>query len=309
MNREHLSHVLQTSLGMILLLGSVWVIHQELQQHSLAEIFAAFQTISGGGVLTAIALTGLNYGVIIGYDALALRSLRVALPCSQIAVTAITSYGISNTVGLALLSGSGVRYRFYSRDLSPLQIGQVIFFCNFSFWLGLLTVAGCVFSEQPVAMPAALKLPFTSIHPLGYGFLAAIAAYIGWNLFGSRTLILGHWRIPHVSLPICLGQLAIASSDWLLSAMVLAVLLPMPTLAFSSFLGIYLLAQISGIVSNVPGGLGVFETVLLVLLPHQDAAGLIGALLAYRCIYYFLPLFVGLLLLGWHELRRKQPSR
>lgn len=304
MNRARLSQVLQTGLGILLLLGSSWVIHQELQQHPLAEILAALQTISRGGILTAIALTGLNYGVMIGYDALALRSLRVTLPFAQIAVTSITSHGISNAVGLALLSGSGVRYRLYSRDLSPLQIAQVIVFCNFSFWLGLLTVAGGVFSEQSVAIPTALKLPFTSVHPLGYGFLAAIAAYIDWNLFGSRTLSLGHWRIPHISLPICLGQLAIAASDWLLSALVLYVLLPAPVAGFSSFLSVYLLAQIAGIISNVPGGLGVFETVMLLLSPLPDSAVLLGALLAYRCIYYGLPLITGMLLLGWHEFAR-----
>jgi uncharacterized membrane protein YbhN (UPF0104 family) len=75
---------------------------------------------------------------------------------------------------------------------------------------------------------------------------------------------------------------------------VLYVLLPAhPDVNYFIFFGSYLLAQIAGIISNVPGGLGVFETVLLLLISPPIAADqLLGALLVYRVVYYFLPLLV-----------------
>nr|WP_217523130.1 lysylphosphatidylglycerol synthase domain-containing protein [Pleurocapsa sp. PCC 7327] len=87
----------------------------------------------------------------------------------------------------------------------------------------------------------------------------------------------------------------------------------MPTatpLSYPEFFGIYLLAQIAGIISNVPGGLGVFETVMLLLLsPPVSSASLLGALLAYRGIYYFLPLSSAILILGLDELHQRFISR
>ena len=55
-------------------------------------------------------------------------------------------------------------------------------------------------------------------------------------------------------------------------------------------------------ISNVPGGIGVFETVLLLLLRSVPQDRLLGALVAYRAIYYFAPFALALVLLGAHEL-------
>jgi uncharacterized membrane protein YbhN (UPF0104 family) len=237
--------------------------------------------------------------VMTGYDALAVRSIGDTLPFAKTALTAIISYGISNTVGLALLSSSAIRYRFYAGKLSPLQIAQVIVFCNSSFWLGLCAVAGGIFLLHPIAVPAKIPLPFSSVQPLGIGLLVVVGAYAGWNLFSARALRVGNWVLPHLPIGLCLGQIAIAAADWFLAAMVFYV--------FPNFFGIYLLAQVAGIVSNVPGGLGVFETVMLLFLaPASSSASLLGILLIYRGIYYFLPLIVGLLLLGWYEVRGRQ---
>ncbi|HEY9726013.1 MAG TPA: hypothetical protein V6D50_06140, partial [Chroococcales cyanobacterium] len=61
-----------------------------------------------------------------------------------------------------------------------------------------------------------------------------------------------------------------------------------------------------GVVSNVPGGLGVFETVLLLILSSQiPAATVLGSLLAYRGIYYILPLAFATILLGVYEIKER----
>ncbi len=69
-----------------------------------------------------------------------------------------------------------------------------------------------------------------------------------------------------------------------------------------AFAGVYLLALAAGAASNVPGGIGVFEFVLLLLLPAVPQDRLLGALVAYRAIYYFAPFAIALVLLGAHEL-------
>jgi uncharacterized membrane protein YbhN (UPF0104 family) len=120
--------------------------------------------------------------------------------------------------------------------------------------------------------------------------------------------------LPHLPINLSLMQIFVTSIDWAIAGGVLYVLLPSgPSLSFPAFFGVYLLAQLAGVVSHVPGGLGIFETIILLLLePSIPAVNLLGALLAYRGIYYFLPLAVALALLGSYEVKQRvlrRPSR
>jgi uncharacterized membrane protein YbhN (UPF0104 family) len=79
----------------------------------------------------AIAFTGLNYFLLTGYDTLAVRYLGQTLSYRRIALVSLISYAISNSVGLALLSGSAIRYKFYSAwGFSAAKIALIITFCN-----------------------------------------------------------------------------------------------------------------------------------------------------------------------------------
>ena len=100
--------------------------------------------------------------------------------------------------------------------------------------------------------------------------------------------------------------------DWALLGSILYVLLPLHTkISYPGFLGIFMLAQFFGIVSNVPGGLGVFESVIIILLsPAMQPSAILGSLLVYRGIYYILPLVVSSILLGAFEIfQRKEGAK
>lgn len=301
------SKIAPALLSMALFALSIWAISRELRQHSLQPIAHAIANIPTWALGLAVVLTVVNYGFLTGYDTLATRFVRHPLSYRQTAMVAVVSYAISNSVGFALLSGSAIRYRFYTDwGLTAGQIGQIIAFCNLSFWIGLFAIGGLVFAAEPLSVPDLLHLPFATVHPLGVIFLGIITAYLILSSFSRRSLKIGGWVLPHLPLKLSLGQIAVTSCDWALAAAVLYVLLPAhPGLNYFIFFGSYLLAQIAGIVSNVPGGLGVFETVLLLLIaPPLASDQLLGALLVYRMVYYFLPLLIGLGLLGIYELRQ-----
>ena len=70
-------------------------------------------------------------------------------------------------------------------------------------------------------------------------------------------------------------------------------------------LSVYSVAIGLGILSHVPGGAGVFETVILGALGTRlPLDGLVGALLLYRVIYYVMPLAVAVIALTIAEIRR-----
>ncbi|MCB1618062.1 MAG: hypothetical protein KDI08_05070, partial [Pseudomonadales bacterium] len=73
---------------------------------------------------------------------------------------------------------------------------------------------------------------------------------------------------------------------------------------------VYALAVMAGITSHVPGGLGVFEGIMLLALSGKvSAEGLGAGLLMYRIIYHLGPLLLAMLLLALKELRdRASPT-
>lgn len=299
------------SLGLFVL--SVWVITNELRHHRLGDVLNNMAAIPIWTLVGAVVLTILNYVFLTGYDTLATRLVGCPLPYPKTALVAVISYAISNSIGLSLLSGSAIRYRFYSNwGFSPGQIGQIIAFCNLSFWVGLFAVGGVVFSVEPLSVPGVLHLPFSGVHPLGILFLAIIFTYLLLSSRSRRRIKLGGWVLPHIPLKLSLGQVVVTSCDWALAAGALYLLLPdHPNLTYFIFFGNYLLAQIAGIVSNVPGGLGVFETVFILLLsPPIASEQILGALLVYRTIYYFLPFLVSIsLLVLWEQRKLRSVSK
>ncbi|MNT12523.1 Inner membrane protein YbhN [compost metagenome] len=63
---------------------------------------------------------------------------------------------------------------------------------------------------------------------------------------------------------------------------------------YFTVLGVLLASGLAGVVVRIPGGLGVIETVFLTMLGGQVPHGLLlAALIAYRAMYYLIPLMIG----------------
>lgn len=296
--------------GLLLLLLSLWAIANELRQYNYRDILNSLAAIPKSRVSWAIWLTALGYLVMIGYDILGFNYINRSLSWNKIAFTNFISSAFSNTIGFALLTGSAIRYRFYaSWGVSAVAIAQVIAFANFTFWLGMFAVAGLLFLINPLKIPTQLHLPFATVRPIGVIFLLLVAVYLLGSIFIKQPLIIRGDEFRFPSFKISLAQIAISSFDWILAAAVLYVVLPTNiSLSYLDFLGIYLLAMFAGVVSNVPGGLGVFETIILLILSSKvSAAAVLGSMLVYRGVYYYLPLLLAAGLLGIYEIKKNRP--
>ncbi|MEH1772546.1 lysylphosphatidylglycerol synthase domain-containing protein [Nostoc sp.] len=303
---EKLRLNISTLFGLLLLVLSLWAIASELRAYNYRDILNSLAAIPKSRLSWAIWLTALGYLVMIGYDILGFNYINRSLSWNKIAFTNFISSAFSNTIGFALLTGSAIRYRFYANwGVSAVAIAQVIAFANFTFWLGMFAVAGLLFLINPLTIPTQLHLPFATVRPIGVIFLLLVAVYLLGSILLKQPLIIREHEFRFPSFQISLIQIAISSFDWILAAAVLYALLPSNiSLSYLDFLGIYLLAMFAGVVSNVPGGLGVFETIILLILSSKvSAAAVLGSMLAYRGIYYFLPLLVATGLLGLYEIR------
>ncbi|RMD73125.1 MAG: UPF0104 family protein [Cyanobacteria bacterium J149] len=246
-----------------------------------------------------------------GYDILGFIHIKQKLSVLKIAFTAFVSYVVGNTVGFTAFSGTAIRYRYYGLwGVSKIKIGELIVFTHLTFWLGLLSISGVVSILDPLTLPSAIKLPFASIHPLGFIFLSLVLIYFIISVTIKHSVTIAGEEITFPKPIISLGTIIVAGLDWGLAALVLYLLLP-PNLSMTyiGFFGIYIVALTAGLISTVPGGLGVFETVMLYLRPESiSAPQMLGGLIAYRFVYYLLPLIFAVVLILLEAWKKRHPK-
>jgi phosphatidylglycerol lysyltransferase len=140
--------------------------------------------------------------------------------------------------------------------------------------------------------------------------LALILATLATAAINRRPIRVWRIRIPLPSARMVAAQIAISGLDIALAAGVLyAVLPPVPGIGYAGFLGLFSVALLLGVVSNVPGGIGVFESVILLGLRQADGGAVLGAIIAYRAFYFLLPLILAGVLLVINELVWRKPGR
>lgn len=297
-------------LGVALLAAALWTLHRELEAYSINQIMAAAGTIASGGLEIAVLLTFCDYAILTLYDFLALSYAGHRISYARTAFVSFVSYAFSHNLGMTAFSGGSVRFHLYgSMGLSLADIGRLMAFSAFTGWLGYGIFGGSVFLSDGIALPSSLHAHFPSIHLLGLFLLALSVSYMALILLRNKPFHFAGVELPLPSLSTALAQAGIGSLDWFLASWILFSLLPAGVVPYTHMAALFLLAQIIGIVSQIPGGLGVFETVIVLSLGGSIPKDtLIGALLVYRGIYYILPLCCAILAVTvWELLHRSEP--
>ena len=250
-------------------------------------------------------LTAVNYAVLTGYDFLAFAYLGRSLPWRRVAVASFVAYAISNNVGFGMLSGASVRYRFYTRwGLTADELTRIVF----SYVGHLLARPPHARRIESCREPAAERAGAArrSSPPVGWVLVLASLGYVA-AAFLLPPIRFRRFELRLPSPTIAVAQLAISVLDWVLAGAVLYVLLPPSGLPFLPLLGAFLASQLLALASHVPGGMGVFEGLMVLLLkPSMPAMTLLPALIVYRAVYYLFPLAVALLILVTDELRQRR---
>jgi phosphatidylglycerol lysyltransferase len=294
-----------------LLGGAIWLLHRELRTYHYGDIRRSLEAIPAARVGLAILVTAISYWILTAYDALALRHLGRTLPYRRTALASFLGYAFAHNIGLSVLGGAAPRYRLYSAwRLSPIEITTVVGFAAVMFWLGSLTITGIALVAEPGPMAASLRLPAGAALPLGVAFLAAVAGYLIATVLRRRPFVIRGWEFSLPTPSIGLQQVIVATVDWSVCATVLYVLLPRSAMvSYGHFVGLFVIAQVFAVSSHVPGGLGVFETIMLLALrpgPSGSGPAIIGALLVFRAVYYLLPLVLATGLLATYEAAQRR---
>jgi phosphatidylglycerol lysyltransferase len=282
----------------------VYVLHRELAQLHMKNVFGHLHAIPRKSVLAAFAFTAASYWLLSFYDVLALRYLRKAIDYGRILFTSFIAYSFGHTLGFAAFTGAAIRFRLYATaGVTAVDVATISGFCSLSIGIGLATIAGVSFLMGPTHAVTVLHLHRGLSLTVGVLLLAAVAGYGIWSSVSKTALEIRGWALRAPGPAIGLTQICMAVGDMSLAGAVLWSLLPPGAdISFVAFLGAYAAGVIATIISHVPGGIGVFETVIILTLPQVPPDALLGSLLAYRAIYYLAPLIFGALLFAGKEL-------
>lgn len=268
-------------------------------------VWRALRSLSPALLAVAAMLALASYGLYAAFDLIGRRLTGHRLTVGRTLGTAAISYAFNLNFG-AWVGGLGLRLRLYSRcGLSVPTVLQVIAYSMATNWLGYLWVGGAVLLWAPPQLPSAWMAwtpPDAGLRAVGLAMVAAALAYLALCRFSRQRQLT--WRTRSLVLPsgrVAALQALAGGTNWMLIGAIAWLVLG-GRIDYASVLGTMLLAAVAGVVTHVPANLGVLEAVVVATLGARlPTHELLAAMVAYRAIYYLLPLALALPAYGLSE--------
>lgn len=294
-------------IGIVLVLGALVFdsLYALLDHVHYADMVAALHAMPFSRLLLAALATALSYAALTRYDASGLRYVGAQLAPGTVAATSFIAYALGNTIGLGSLTAGSVRTRLYTAaGVDADRVTEAVAFDASA--LGVSTTAfgavGLLWGAPHIA--AITHLPASLLEAVALLVLAGVVVLLALCLRQRHVTLLGRWEIRLPPPGLAARQFVISAADLSAAAAALWVLMPAGAVDLPTFVAFYALAVTLGVLSQSPGGLGVFEAVILLGCSEQAApAEVLAALLYYRAIYFLLPLVLATAMLGVFELR------
>lgn len=290
--------------GLFFFAVAAYMIYHQLSKYKLEDIKEALISIPNRNLLLACLASFGGYVALSSYDFLALKYIGRKLAAWKWIFAGFIGFSVSNNAGHAIVSGGAIRYRLYTRwRFHASEIVRMVTFSGFTYLvacffliiLGYFLTPDHAFGEGSISHLTTLTV--TIISAIG------LLIYFGASLFYKKSIIIKDIEFKIPSFKMALAQVFIGGADILLASLVLYYsLIPFLDIPFDVFIGVFIIAQVLGVFSQVPGGLGVFEGLFLYIIPGDHNQALIfGALIAYRIIYYLFPLIISGIVLFTYE--------
>ena len=285
---------------------AIYVIYLELKDHSVKQILAGFGAIPLDHLLISAVLVIPGLFALACYDVVACAYLRIKIGVIKPLLTGVMAYSITNTTGHALVVGGILRLRIYPNwGVTVPQVGEIVGFGVLTYYMGLTFTAALafIFESDDLArilgnikhVGPVLSAPWFMILVPSV-LLTAIVLWFCLLIFRREPITFRKHSFRLPSPWIGVFQLGASCADLIIVASVLYLLLPNHNgINWLAFVGIFAVIQQVALLSLVPGGVGVFSVImLLVLQPDAEQKPQVFAtLLAFRALYYLAPFLLG----------------
>lgn len=306
--------------GLAAAAASIWLLSREFQGASVgADVWAALKAIEPRHYLMAALSTLVAYAALAWYDRIALIHLNIHhISWGFVSLCSFTTYALSHNIGASVFSGAMVRYRAYSsKGLTAAQVAVLVALCSFTFFFGMILIGGAVLVYEPEQLsrlgkylPSALTQPHTA-RLIGAGMLVFVALYFVGSALGFKPLRIGKFTLEYPHLRVSVRQLFAAPMELMGAAGIIYFALPeQGNPGFMVVLAVFLASFAAALLSNAPGGVGVFELVFLAAMPGVAKTDVLAALLVFRLFYLLIPLvFAIFIVLAFERGRLAQTLR
>ena len=281
----------------------IFALYRLLAPVDIHALAAQIQATPWQIIFLALLSSLAGYLCLAGYDWSALHHIGKPLPLPVVLSGGFLAYAFGNTIGLTAVSGAAVRWRLYSGlGLDGYDIAAVSTFTAMAFGIAVTLVGLAALAIHPAAVASLLPLSSGSVRLLAIVAILVVVLPLLWASVSRRQLKIGRFTLSAPSPGMMVVQLLISLGDIAFSALTLYLLLPAGAPDFMTFLPIFAAATMAGVLSHVPGGVGVFETIIIAALPVSAPIDQIAAaLLLYRLLYYLVPFALALILLSLYE--------
>lgn len=290
---------------------ALYVLYRTFQRISFADVLVNIRALPRDRLLLASACAAVAFATLAAYEVVVVRYVKQCIGWAKPVITALIAFPLGHGLGQTVLSGSAIRYRMYApAGFSATEVGATVLLCGLPYVLafGLLIDLALVFASEQ--LEPLFRIPARWLFALGCVGLVKDAAYLFFVYRREAPIRLGGWSVRLPTMRLTLLQVVVGLVDVCLVASVLYLLLPSSAgVAFLPFLAVYLASILVGVLSHVPAGLGVLESMLLLLLPHVPPEQLLAAVLIYRVIYEVVPFVIALALWGIYELTAADGAR
>jgi uncharacterized membrane protein YbhN (UPF0104 family) len=272
------------------------------------KVLGAVRALPLSIVAMAALIAFAAHATYVGYDLLARRYTGHRIGLVRTIAIAAVCFAFNLNLG-GLVGGVALRYRLYGRfGLHAPLITRIVGFCLVTNWIGYSALGGAAFASGLVNLPADAPISGSDLRALGLAMLFLAMGYLAASHWSSRRRwsVFGHSaELPRARMALL--QFGLSMAHWSLVALVLTVLLQ-GEVGFVTVLGAVLAASMAGLITHIPAGLGVLEAVVVALLAYPINT-LLAALLAYRAVYYLVPLAIAALVYVPLELAaRRSPT-
>jgi len=257
------------------------------------EVTTALQNYAPLTLAMGIGIAACSYFVFSSYDLVGRHYTRHGLGIRYVLPLAFVCYAFNLNFG-AWVGGLALRYRLYSRfGLSMSTVTTILAMSLLTNWLGYMLVAGGLFSLGLLELPDSWWIDSGQLRWVGVLLLVLALPYFLLCACAKRRDY--SWRQHSITLPslqLAAAQALLGVTNWGLMAWLIYLLLP-DGVGYPTVLATLMVSSIAGAITHIPGGIGVFEAIFLGLLQGRYSTGeLLAALIAYRGIYFLLPLAI-----------------
>ncbi len=269
------------------LLGNIF------SEYTWADIVQSVSDIPAGNLAAAGGFCAASYLCLTGFDWAGVRYVKNDLAYPKIALASFVSLSIGQSVGLAGLSSGGLRYRYYAHwGMNAEDVAKIVLLSGVTVGMGLAMLTGIVMLINPADAAEVLRVNEATAMAIGAACLATVAAYLALARFARAPVRIRKWTFKMPTLRLALAQVVIGTLNFALVAAALReVMAAASDVSYLKAATAYVLANVAIIVTHAPGGLGVLEATVRHVMGDQAS---IGSLVAFRVIYFLIPLAIGI---------------